>query len=305
MKARLFLICMIALLVAACSSAEAGEPPVVETGIDPDAWALVPAGEFLFGQFEEPTLVDYDYEIMVTDVTNAQFAEFLNEALADETIHFNDDQTEVLGYYPGDEFHGYRHEERIDEGDWLLFPIDEEGVRLDFDGETFASQAGYETHPATFVTWFGARAYCEYYDERLPSDIEWEKAARGTDDARAYPWGDEIERNNANYYASRDPFEEGYGRQGDTTPVGYYNGETHDGYETIDSPSPYGVYDMAGNVWEWTSNVYERQHYRYMRGGSKGEYEHFLRVWMTNNAAPYYASASVGFRCVRDVADTE
>src|SRR5690606_9971898 len=135
MKARLFLICMIALLVAACSSAEAGEPPVVETGMDPDAWALVPAGEFLFGQFEEPRWVDDDYEIMVTDVTNAKFAEFINETLAEETIPFNADQTEVVGYYPGDEFPGYRHEERIDEGDWLLFPIDEDGVRLDFDGE--------------------------------------------------------------------------------------------------------------------------------------------------------------------------
>ncbi|NLE53084.1 MAG: hypothetical protein GX613_16925, partial [Chloroflexi bacterium] len=142
MKARLFLICMMALLVAACSSAEAGEPPVIETGIDPDAWALVPAGEFLMGQFEKPTAVDYDYEIMVTLVTNAQYAEFLNAALADGTIRFNEDKTEVLGYYPGDEFHGYRHEERIDEGDWLLYPVTEEGVRLDFDGEKFTPKSG-------------------------------------------------------------------------------------------------------------------------------------------------------------------
>ncbi|HMM28079.1 MAG: SUMF1/EgtB/PvdO family nonheme iron enzyme [Chloroflexota bacterium] len=306
MKARLFLVGMMALLLAACSSAEAGGPPVtVETGIDPDAWALVPAGEFLMGQFEERTPVDYDYEIMVTHVTNAQFAEFLNAALADETIHFNDEKTEILGFYPGDEFHGYRHEERIDAGDWLLYPVTEEGVRLDFDGETFAPKAGYENHPATFVTWFGARAYCEYYEGRLPSGAEWEKAARGTEDARPYPWGFEIERNNANFYASRDPFEEGVGRQGDTTPVGYYNGETYGDYETLDSPSPYGVYDMGGNVWQWTSDVYDKQHYRYMRGGSKGEYEHFLRVWMTNNAAPYYASPSVGFRCARDVDTAE
>ncbi len=52
-------------------------------------------------------------------------------------------------------------------------------------------------------------------------------------------------------------------------------------------------------------DVYDKQHYRYMRGGSKGEYEHFLRVWMTNNAAPYYASPSVGFRCARDVDTAE
>lgn len=301
MKARLFLICMIALLIAACSSAEAGEPPVTDTGIDPDAWALVPAGEFLMGQFEKPTAVDYDYEIMVTLVTNAQYAEFLNAALADETIHFNDDQTEVLGFYPGDEFHGYRHEERIDAGDWLLYPVNEEGARLNFASEAFAPKAGYENHPVTFVTWFGARAYCDYTGGRLPSGAEWEKAARGTEDARPYAWGFEVKRSNANFYASRDPFEKSAGKQGDTTPVGYYNGNTYGDYETIDSPSPYGVYDMGGNVWQWTSDVYARQHYRYMRGGSKGEYEHYLRVWMTNNAAPYFTSPGVGFRCVRDV----
>lgn len=304
MKVRLFLVCLMALLIAACSSAEAGEPPVIETGVDPDAWALIPAGEFLMGQFEHATLVDYDYEMMVTHVTNAQYAEFLNTALADETIRFNEDRTEVLGYYPGDEFHGYRHEERIDEGDWLLYPVTEEGVRLDFDGETFTPKSGYDNHPATFVTWFGARAYCEHYGWRLPTAVEWEKAARGTD-ARAYPWGDEIEYANANYYYSRDPFEEGVGKQGNTTPVGFYNGETYDGYETIDSPSPYGLYDMAGNVWQWTNDDYERQHYRYMRGGSKGEYEYFLRVWANINAAPEYASPSVGFRCMREVASAE
>lgn len=304
MKARLFLMCLIALGMAACSSAEAGEPPVVETGVNPDAWALVPAGEFLMGQFEHPTQVDYDYEIMVTDVTNAQYAEFLNAALADGTIRFNEERTEILGYYPGDTFHGYRHEERIEAGEWPLYPVDEEGMRLDFDGETFAPRAGYANHPATFVTWFGARAYCEYYGGRLPSGVEWEKAARGTD-ARAYPWGNEIARNNANYYSSRDPFEEGVGKQGDTTPVGYYNGQTYDGYETIDSPSPYGLYDMAGNVWQWTGDDYDKQHYRYMRGGSKGEYAYYLRVWPTINASPEFASPSVGFRCARDVAAGE
>jgi len=304
MKVKLFLIAIMALVLAACSAAEAGEPPVIETGVDPEAWARVPAGEFLMGQFDHPTVIDYDYEIMVTHVTNAQFAEFLNAALADGTIRFNEDKTEVLGYYPGDEFHGYRHEERIDEGDWLLFPVDEEGVRLEFDGETFTPLAGYENHPATFVTWFGARAYCEYYGGRLPSETEWEKAARGTD-GRPYPWGGEIERNNANFYSSRDPFEEGVGKQGDTTPVGFYNGKTYDGYETIDSPSPYGLYDMAGNVWQWTGNVYDKQHYRYLRGGSKGEYEHWLRVWASINIAPDFAGPSVGFRCVRDVAAAE
>jgi len=296
----LWLGVVLALLLAACSSEKAGKLPLVETGVDPTAWAVVPAGEFLQGQHEHPTLVDYAYEAMVTDVTNAQYAEFLNAALADKTIRFSEDGSELVGYYPGDDFYGYRHEERIEAGDWRLVPLDEPGLRLERAGDTFSALPGYEDHPMVMVTWFGARAYCEYYGGRLPSEIEWEKAARGTD-ARPYPWGDEIERNNANYYSSRDLYEKIVGKQGDTTPVGFFNGQTYDGYETLDSPSPYGLYDMAGNVWQWTGDVYEKQHYRYMRGGSKAEYAHYLRVWASINAAPEYAGPNVGFRCVRDV----
>ena len=301
MKRAFILLALISALAVGCASQVPTEPPpYIETGIDPDSWALVPAGEFLMGLHKHETMVDYDYEIMVTDVTNAQYAEYLNEALAAGAVSLTEEG--IVGYYPGDEFHGYDHEMRIDAGDWLHIPLNEPGLRIEFDGETFTPLPGYENHPMVMVTWFGARAYCEFYGWRLPTEIEWEKAARGTD-GRAYPWGNEIERNNANFYSSYDLFEKIVGGQGDTTPVGFYNGQTYEGYQTLDSPSPYGLYDMAGNVWQWTGNVYDYQHYRYMRGGSKADYEYFLRTWARNSAGPTYYSPSVGFRCARDVAD--
>jgi formylglycine-generating enzyme required for sulfatase activity len=263
--------------------------------VDPEQWVTVPAGEFLRGQFDHPTAVDYDYEIMVTDVTNAQYAAYLNKALATGTVRLDDEI--VVGHYPGDLFHDGRHEKRIEAGEWPHVPLGDQAVRLLLEEGTVSVKPGFENHPMTMVSWFGAQAYCESVGGRLPSEVEWEKAARGTD-SRPFPWGDEIERANANYASSRDPFEElnpGY----DTTPVGFYNGQSHIGYQTHHSASPYGLYDMAGNVWQWVADVYEETHLRTMRGGSKLDYGYDLRIWTRNTAEPDYVGPSVGFRCVR------
>jgi formylglycine-generating enzyme required for sulfatase activity len=258
---------------------------------------MVPAGEFVMGQHEHDTMVDYDYEVMVTDVTNEQFAAYIDEALADGSI--KRDGNELVGYYPGDDFDAFRHEEEIVAGDYLHVSLDEPGLRVEPIGDSFSARDGYENHPMTQVTWFGAQAYCEYYGWSLPSEIEWEKSARGTDN-RPYPWGDEIEGNNANYYSSHDIFEKIIEGLGDTTPVGFYNGQTYEDYETLDSASPYGLYDMAGNVWQWTEDVYEDQHYRYLRGGAKDNYAYNLRVWTRNSAGPEHYGPNIGFRCVRE-----
>lgn len=316
MKRITLILAAFVFVVAACSPAPnvgAITPPYVDPGIDPEAWVTIPAGEFPYGQHDHMTMVDYDYQIMVTDVTNEQYAEFLNLALAAGDIRVGEIEVEagestwtvtgVGGYYDGDSFQGYEHEEEITAGEKLYIPVDEPGLRLTYDGQMFAAIPEYANHPMTMVTWFGANAYCEYQGNHLPSEIEWEKAARGAEmvdgHGLPFPWGVEIERNHANYYSSFDLFEKMFGKLGNTTPVGFFNGSTYDGYQTLDAASPYGLYDMAGNVWQWTGDDYTDQHYRYMRGGSFYSYEVDLRVWKNNSASPIHYSPAVGFRCAK------
>ena len=288
---------LLVVFLASCASVDLNAAlPVFDTGADVNAWAQIPAGEFYFGQHEE-VVSTQAYEIMIADVTSAQYAAFLNEAMAAGYVKLDGDQ--IVGFYPGDEFHGVKHEERIDAGDWIFIPLNDPSQRVRWDGANFTVQPGYENHPMTMVSWFGAWGYCGYYHGRLPTEMEWEKAARGTD-TRPFPWGFEIQTENANFYASRDPYEDMRSFGSRTTPVGFYNGNTYNGYNTLHSVSPYGLYDMAGNVWQWTGNVYEGMHYRFMRGGSKDTYEMDLRIWVRNNATPTYYSPGVGFRCVRN-----
>lgn len=170
-----------------------------------------------------------------------------------------------------------------------------------FENRTFPE--GKADHPVTFVTWHDAKAYCEAAGKRLPSDQEWEKAARGTD-GRTYPWGDVFDINKVN-----SPVRWGTLKlQGDTTPVGAFDGGV----------SPYGVHDMSGNVWEWTDSWYlpypgntkitenYGEKYKTLKGGSWWD----CSFYKCGISAPVYnrsfflrttKNKSFGFRCAKSV----
>ncbi len=148
------------------------------------------------------------------------------------------------------------------------------------DGRYPPERAG---HPVVFTSWEDAVAYTQWLGARLPTEAEWEKAARG-EDGRLYPWGNEFVAENCN-----------------TSESGT------DGTQSVDAhpggASPYGVMDMAGNVWEWTATFYaEGEDWRVLKGGA-WDYKGLKDARCANRVyfRPAFRNNAVGFRCCWDL----
>ncbi|NDD58012.1 MAG: serine/threonine protein kinase [Chlamydiae bacterium] len=171
--------------------------------------------------------------------------------------------------------------------------------RIKRSGGKLNIESGYSRHPVVGVTWYGAIAYARWIGKRLPSEAEWEVAACGGMEDVIYPTGKNIERPQANFFSS------------DTTSVMSY------------PPNNYGIFDMAGNVYEWCNDWYDYHYYnasvqepdnpkgplqgvyRVLRGGCWKSLKEDLRCAHRHRNNPGVMNGTYGFRCVADVAISE
>ena len=161
---------------------------------------------------------------------------------------------------------------------------------------TYFFNSTYNNHPVVYVTWQDAVDFCEWRDARLPTEAEWEKAARG-EERFVYPWGMQWNKAYANALGADDGYLE-------TSPVTSFK----------DGLSPYGVYNMAGNVWEWVDGWYDvypggndnassyfGEIHRITRGGSWGDNKSNLFTYKRSDLNPLDKNNQIGFRCAKDL----
>jgi len=198
-------------------------------GKDGAPMVLIPAGEFMMGDhdgdgwdYERPVHAVYldAFYIDKYEVTNAQFKKFVEA---------------------NPEWGNDRIDPRYHDGDYLL----------DWNGNNYPEGKG--DHPVICVSWYAAAAYAQWAGKRLPTEAEWERAARGTfvgeGNYKRYVWGDEWPppEGAGNFYSQyMDGYDDDYP---ETAPVGRFN------------PNGYGLHDMAGNVWEWCQDWYDDDYY--------------------------------------------
>jgi formylglycine-generating enzyme required for sulfatase activity len=252
----------------------------------------IPGGEFAMGDhhgYQDPKQVGSDeapihtvhvdsFYMSATETTNQQYADFLNAAQAQGLIEIKEGL--VYGKGGSEVYFATRQADQYS--------------RIGWDGRVFAVLDNRGEHPVTSVRWFGAAAYANWlsvqndyeacYDlstgicdfskmgYRLPTEAEWEYAGRGGlfTSYFIFPWGDEPDPTKANWPNSGDPYETGPLPW--TTPVGFYNGQLYkkadfgwpgsqETYQTSNGANAYGLYDMAGNVWEFVHDWYQRDYY--------------------------------------------
>jgi formylglycine-generating enzyme len=303
----------------------------------PTGMVLVPAGEFLMGDWREEGLPEElpwhdvsvrSYYIDICEVSNQQYAEALNWANNQGNLI-----TVISGVvYKYNSGTSYRYCETTSH---------DSTSRITWNGSAFGATAGKENHPMVLVSWYGAVAYTNWrsamqgrplcYDlsawtcnfgaagYRLPTEAEWEKAAASEPGHLPYRFGEHTDGcapnclagNRANLASSGDPFDNA--PMPPTTPVGYYDGGIHDGYQTQDAKSFYGCRDMTGNVWEWCNDWYLSTYYqispsqdptgpasgtlRVQRGGCWISNPHSARTARRNWHAPVDMYPNDGFRC--------
>jgi formylglycine-generating enzyme required for sulfatase activity len=182
---------------------------------------------------------------------------------------------------------------------------------LIYSGGSYQSKSGLSDHPVNCVTWQEAKGYCEWKGKRLPTEAEWEKAARGGRNT-IYTWGDQFDEKKANFcdrncsqkHADKD-YDDGYAK---TAPVGSYPANNYD------------LYDMAGNVWEWTADWYDENYYsnaprvnpkgplsgskKVLRGGSWHRSPDRMRSALRGRGDPTIRSDTFGFRCAYSIIET-
>jgi formylglycine-generating enzyme required for sulfatase activity len=308
-KIAIFTYAAILLLSYTCGGTEP-DPEIIERDPVIDV-VLVPAGEFEMGDNfgegqsnELPVHTVYidTFYIGKYEVTCAEYQKFMDEGGYTNSAYWS-----AGGY-----------------GNFGSEPEDWNSTEWQGGG-----LAGNENIPVAGVCWYEAMAYCSWLSAktgqtyRLPTEAEWEKAARGDAAAnsaighqRRYPWGDDITGSNTNYYHSGDTYEN-RGGNGGKTPVGYFDGSVREGYQTQDNSSPYGAYDMAGNVWELCLGWYGENYYanspannpagpesgtnRVFRGGGRHSAVIYVRsAFRENGTLPTTRSVTMGFRYVRE-----
>ena len=233
----------------------------------------VPGGTFMMGDAagepdEAPRQATVaPFRIMKFEVTNRDFSAFVAAS-----GHVTDPERRGFGYvWPG-------RWQRLAGADWR-HPGGPEDAEIAAD------------HPVVQVSWHDALAFCRFHGLRLPSEAEWEFAARGTD-GRRYTWGDDApsETRHANFGTHRccgPDDDDGFLK---TAPVGRYP----------DGTSPFGALDVAGNVWEWTASADGDTGRYIIKGGGWGNNTYCLRASYRHRNPPDIGLDMVGIRCAAD-----